>query len=252
MSVLYTNERVSIITPMFNAEPFLVECIESVLAQTYTNWEMVIVDDMSTDGSFSVAESYARRDVRIQVVRQSANIGVGQARNVGLQHASGRYIAFLDSDDMWLPDKLLQQVHFLQTQQVPLTYTAYERVDVHGGHLRTVRVPTQITYTDMLRMNYIACLTMCYDRNLVGEIVFPRVGHEDYVVWLSLIRRFGVVFGISECLARYRVRDVSLSGNKWKSAQYQWYVYRNIECLSFIRSCYYFVWYTALNVLKRM
>ena len=186
-----TQTLISIIMPMHNSAAFVGEAIESVLAQSYREWELIIVDDESTDASVSIVEAYAQKDSRIRLFRNPKPIKMPSApRNMGLSMAKGRYIAFLDSDDMWLPEKLTQQIPLMQNPQVAIVYSNYEKMTESGKKTgRVIKAPRQADYKKLLRGNVIGNLTGIYDKEKVGIVPFLNIHHEDYAMWLSILKR---------------------------------------------------------------
>lgn len=242
---------VSIITPAFNASSSIGQTIQSAQAQTFQNWEMIVVDDCSKDDTCSIVEGYAASDRRIRLLRQTANGGPARARNAALKAAVGRYVAFLDSDDCWLPVKLERQFGFMAANDIALSYTLYRRFrdgSEEAGPL--VKLPSTLTYKDLLKNTSIACLTVMIDRDRTGLIEFSAIRHEDFALWLKLLKRGFVAHGLMEDLARYRVSSVSVSGNKLKSATWVWNIYRNVEKLNLPYSSWCFVNY-VWNAYRR-
>ena len=176
---------VSIITPCYNAAPFISQAIESVLAQSFGDWEMIIVDDCSSDDSLSIIQKYARIDSRIRYLRTDKPSGSPTLpRNMGIKETKGRYIAFLDSDDIWLPNKLSDQLKVFEKSEVAIVFSNYEKVSLGGERCgREVIAPCEVDYPLLLKGNCIGCLTAMYDSALTGKIFFKEIGHED----LSLI-----------------------------------------------------------------
>ena len=225
---------VSIITPVFNGAGVIWQAIESVQAQTFKDWEMIIVDDCSTDDTTEVVKRYATSDSRIRLICQMENGGPARARNAALRAAEGRYIAFLDSDDLWLPRKLELQLAFMAKKGAAISYTSYRRFTDDSekpGHV--ISLSNSFDYRGLLKNTGIACLTVMVDRKLIGPVEMPLVRHEDYALWLGLLKRGFVAHGLQLDLARYRVSQSSVSGNKFKSASWVWNIYRNVEKLSF-------------------
>lgn len=244
---------VSIITPVYNGEAYVKETIESVLKQSYTQWEMILVDDCSTDCSEEIIRSMAESDARIRYYRNETNLGAADSRNRAIELAKGRYIAFLDSDDMWKEDKLKRQLRFMKERNVAFCYTACEVIDETGAEVGKVRhVPTQVDFQQLIKGNVIPCLTVVLDREAFTEIRMPRIGHEDYATWLGLLQECGKAEGIDEVLASYRVAGGSLSGNKLKAAGWTWKIYRKFLGLGLCESIYLFCRYAVNAVLKRV
>lgn len=245
------SERVSVVMPVYNAAATMRRSIESVLAQSHEDVELLAVDDGSRDDSVAIAECYAALDPRVVVIRQPRNGGVAAARNAGIEAATGTHVAFCDSDDWWHPRKVAIQLAHLRETGGMISYAAYQRVDESGHVLSTVRPPASVDHAAMLRSNRIGNLTGLYDRSL-GEARFQRVGHEDYVFWLDLVRRAGRALCASdEPLAWYLVRSGSLSSDKVKAARWQWHIYRNVEGLSWPLAAWYFTQYAGNALAKR-
>lgn len=244
--------RVSVVMPMYNAARFLRRPVESVLAQTHGDLELLVADDGSSDGSIDLVEDYARGDPRVRLLRAERNGGVAAARNRGIDAASGRYLAFLDSDDWWHPDKLTRQLAALRDSGAQIAYSVYQRVAEDGRELGVVRPPPAIGYRDLLRSNHIGHCTGLYDRAL-GDGRFQAVGHEDYVFWLAQLRKAGraVCAPGDEPLAFYLVRAGSVSANKLRAARWQWHIYRRIERLGWFASARHMLHYVGQALAKR-
>lgn len=249
-----TQTLISIIMPMHNSAAFVGEAIESVLAQSYREWELIIVDDESTDASVSIVEAYAQKDSRIRLFRNPKPIKMPSApRNMGLSMAKGRYIAFLDSDDMWLPEKLTQQIPLMQNPQVAIVYSNYEKMTESGKKTgRVIKAPRQADYKKLLRGNVIGNLTGIYDKEKVGIVPFLNIHHEDYAMWLSILKRGFIAQNTGTIAARYRLSSSSVSTNKYRVLSWQWNIYRNIEHISIMKSTIYFVSYAFKAFLKTL
>lgn len=243
---------VSVVMPVYNAEQWLGRSIESVLRQTHPSLELLAVDDGSSDRSWDILCECASQDGRIKPIRLQRNAGVAAARNAGLAMATGSYIAFLDSDDWWHPRKLEWQLAQMVSTGAQVSYGPYDRVTPQGRLLSQVRPRDTVDYRDMLRSNHIGHLTGMYARTL-GEAGFQRVGHEDYVFWLDLVRRSGraICIRAPSPLAWYLVRDGSVSSSKLRAAAWQWRIYRRIERLGWLSSALYMFCYTWHAVRKR-
>lgn len=247
------NPLVSIITPSFNCGVSIAKTIESVLSQSYTNWEMLISDDFSSDDSCKVIQAFSVRDNRIKLIKRSWNAGPAVTRNRAISSASGRYIAFLDSDDIWYPDKLEKQIEFMLGNDVAFSYTSYRRVHVDGHEIGFVSAPASVTYYDVLKTNRIGCLTACYDTEKLGKVYMPNISkRQDLGLWLKILKRIDKAYGIQECLADYYVGISTVSSNKITAAKYQWRVYREVENLPFWRSLYYFTTYAFYAITRRV
>ncbi|MCB0496675.1 MAG: glycosyltransferase family 2 protein [Cyclobacteriaceae bacterium] len=242
---------VSIITPTFNAEKYVGETISSVIAQTYKNWELLITDDCSTDKTKEIVTHYSKEDSRIKLFALSKNVGAGEARNNSIKNASGRFMAFLDGDDLWLPNKLEKQIGFMLINNYPLSYTSYIKIEENGKEKGIIHVPEKAYYKDLLNTNVIATLTTIYDSEILGKCYMNTLKkRQDYCLWLSILKRIDFASGIDEVLAKYRVSKSSLSGNKLSAMTYQWKVYREIEKLGLLKSIYHFINYAFYGYLK--
>ena len=245
------KEKVSIIVPMYNAEKFIGKTIESVLAQTYQNWEMLIMNDVSTDNSLAIVSLYAKKNERIKIVNTEKNVGVVKGRNFLIDLASGKYIAFLDADDYWHNEKLEKQIKFMKEKNASISCTEYTRVKENEEKINDVIIKEEISYNDMLKNNYLGCLTVIYDAKKIGKRYFKELEkNEDYVLWLEIVKDVNTIYGLKENLAYYRVLDNSRSSNKVKTAKVRWEIYRKIEKLSLLKSIYYFLHYAIRAVLK--
>ena len=219
---------VSIITPSFNSENFIRETIESIVNQTYRNWELLITDDNSSDKSCEIINSYVKKYPRIKLYQLKNNSGAGVARNNSILKASGRFIAFCDSDDRWLAEKLKKQVDFLMKHNLIFTYSGYEVTNECGAHNGRVVPPLEISYDKMLKNNYVGCLTAIYDSKKIGKQFMPEIRkRQDWVLWLNILKKYGPTKGMPESLAKYRVRNKSVSSNKVELLKYNWLVYNN-------------------------
>ena len=245
------NDLVSIITPSYKSERFISQTIESVLAQTYQNWEMIIVDDVSPDDSNEIIEEYCKKDSRIKLIKLEINSGPAVARNTGIELAEGKYIAFLDSDDIWLPKKLEKQIQFMKNSNVLLCYSSYLTIDENSEEVNIFTIPkTKVSYKELLKTCIIGNLTAIYDAEQIGKTYMENIGHEDYTLWLEILKKIDYAHGIKEPLAKYRVSRKSVSGNKVKSAMWQWKIYREVEKLNIFQSVYYFLQYAYHGVMK--
>jgi glycosyltransferase involved in cell wall biosynthesis len=244
---------VSVITPNFNCEKYIAQTIESVITQTYENWEMIIVDDCSTDNSINIIEKYVNNEKRIKLIKLDKNSGVSNARNIGLQNAKGDYIAFLDSDDFWDKNKLQEQIGFIKDQNIPLSYTSYIKIDEKGEKIGEIKAPESVDYKKMLKSNFIACSSAIVKKEIItfNDAKFPKLKlQEDHAFWLSILKRGHIAYGLNKPLLFYRVRQDSASSNKLIAAKYQWKLYREIEKLSFIKSLWYFFNYAVYGFKK--
>ena len=247
---MYSESLVSIIMPLYNCENYVTEAIQSVVAQSYENWELIVVDDCSTDRSYFIVQDIMDDESRIKLHKMSKNSGVASVRNYATKEATGKYIAFLDCDDVWLPEKLEKQIVMMQKDKVFLSYAAYATIDENSNVTGLFNVSKEVTYDDMLKSSTIGTLTMVYNADELGKCYFKDIGHEDYVMKLELVKRIESAHGITEPLAKYRIVNRSLSRNKLKAALWQWKIYRNIEKLPLYKAIYYFGWYTFKGFFK--
>lgn len=246
------QELVSIITPSYDSEAFIEEMIESVRGQTYRNWELLIVDDCSPDSSIEIVKRFAAEDPRIKFFELKDNSGAAVARNKAIGAAKGRYIAFLDSDDCWLPNKLEIQIAYMQMNRVFFTYSGYEVMSEEGESINVVSVPEKVNYSELLKTNYIGCLTAVYDTNFFGKVLMPLIRRrQDFGLWLTLLKNTDYAYGINMTLAKYRIRKGSISSNKATTSIYTWRLYREVEKLNFLKASYYFSHYFVRAVLRR-
>jgi len=238
------DNLVSIITPLYNADKYIGEAIGSVINQTYKNWEMLIIDDGSEDKSHEKALKYSEKDKRIKVLKNERNLGVIKTRNRGIEIAKGRYIAFLDSDDLWKKEKLEKQIKFMENNKIFISYTGYEKINEDGSLRGGIKVPKKVTYSDSLKGNVMGCLTVTYNQEKLGKRYFTELEmSEDHVLWLEILKEVEASYGISESLAQYRVLKNSRSSSKINAIKFQWEINRQIEKLNIFQSLYYFINY---------
>ncbi|SFG56853.1 teichuronic acid biosynthesis protein TuaG [Sporolactobacillus nakayamae] len=245
---------VSIITPTFCSEKTIRKTIRSVREQTYPHWELIIIDDASTDRTRELLREAAEKDSRIKLLFLQENRGAAFARNRALELAQGRYIAFLDSDDCWKTKKIEEQLRFMEMHHYAFTFTGYELMDADGHLLnKLIAAPSRVTYKRMLKNTIVGCLTVMIDRQQIGDFRMPDLrSRQDLATWLSLLKKGTVAYGLNETLAEYRISGKeSLSGNKWRAAKKTWFVYRRVEHLPLLASCWYFVNYATNAFIKR-
>lgn len=244
---------VSIITPTYNSEKFISETIQSIQAQTHTNWELLITDDCSNDGTLRIINGFKGKDSRIKLYQLNKNSGAGKARNNSIKNASGRFIAFCDSDDIWLPNKLELQIGYLVNQNAGFTYSSYFTRDEDRKIIGEVTAPKQISYSKILKNNYIGCLTAIYDTNVLGKIFMSDIRkRQDWVMWIHIIERLGPVQGIPEPLATYTIRKKSISSNKLNLIKYNWIVYYQALNFGIIRSLLYMIQFLFYYAKKKV
>lgn len=220
---------VSIITPTYNSAVFIASTIESIQAQTFTDWELLITDDCSTDNTIDIISCFEEKDSRIKHFVLPVNSGAGVSRNNSIEHAVGRYIAFCDSDDRWYPTKLERQLKFMETNQCGLCFGSYDECDESGAICGFVRARKQLTCVDIMHCNQVGCLTAIYDTNIVGKVFMPTLRkRQDWALWIKVIERCGVAYSIPEPLGIYRVRQNSISRNKLDLVKYNAAVYNQV------------------------
>lgn len=234
------QDLVSIIMPSYNSASYIGRSIESILGQTYTNWELLITDDNSTDGTQDILHAYALRDKRIHVLIMNENKGPGYARNYSIEMAHGRYIAFCDSDDCWLPMKLERQVALMEKRKCALSFTSYFTCDERGKINGLVMAPKQLTLKELKHDNKIGCLTAMYDTALCGKRSMPTLRkRQDWALFLNIMKDHPVAYGIHMPMAVYRIRDFSISRSKFGLIKYNAQVYQDVFDYSAFRSYAY-------------
>jgi len=239
---------VTIITPMYNSEKFILKTINSVVNQTYSNWELLLIDDGSTDNTIKIVEDFKQKYSNITLLQNPTNLGAAQSRNKGILEAKGDYIAFLDADDLWKPNKLDLQIQFMQTHNCDVSFSSYEQIDENGKPLnKLVQAIPKLTYNKYLKTNYIGNLTGMYNAKTLGKITSPDLRkRQDWLLWLAAIKKSDKpALGIQESLAYYRVRQNSMSSNKIEMLKYNYLVYKKGLGFSTIKSLYrmlIFIW----------
>lgn len=243
------EELVSIITPTYNSAKYIKETIESVLNQTYSNWEMIIVDDDSKDNTQDVVEQI--KDKRIKYIKLSENSGAAIARNTAMKNASGKYMAFLDSDDIWKKDKLDKQLKFMKENNYNFTCTAYEKIDENGKSLNKIFSPKKrADYNRILLDCPVGNSTVMYNVDNLGKFEVPNIRkRNDDALWLQILKKEKFIYGMTDILMKYRVRSNSISSNKFSLIKYHWQLYRDIEHLSVIRSVFHICWWGMIKIL---
>ena len=243
------NALVSIITPSYNSAKFIAETIQSVQNQTYSNWEMIIVDDGSSDETESVVLSILQNDNRIQL---SQNSGPAVARNIGIEKASGDYMTFIDADDIWFPTFIENNIKTIQETEIPFVFSSYKRANeqlefVYSDFI----VPHKVTYTDILKSNSISCLTAFLNIKKLGKKYMPLIRkRQDMGLWLNYLKVIPFAHGIQKTQAIYRIRENSLSRKKSDLIQYQWQFYREVEKLNVFQSAYYMLHWMYRGFMK--
>jgi teichuronic acid biosynthesis glycosyltransferase TuaG len=250
VATLATDGLVSIITPAYQAERFIGETIESVRAQTYGNWELIIVDDYSSDRTRDIVERVAQEDARVRLVRQAENLGPVEARDTALKYSIGQYVAFLDSDDLWLPLKLERQLTYMRRQNAAISFTRFRRISEDGSRVgRLIPIPGKLSYGQLLRNTAMATSTVVIDRRMTGPFGMTKTACDDFALWLEIVGRGFPSYGLNEDLMRYRVVSSSYSRNKRKYALKVWKTYRDIG-LSMPQAAWCFANYAGRAWLK--
>lgn len=245
---------ISIITPVYNSERFLEAAITSVQNQTYSNWQLILIDDASTDSSAKIAKEFYREDIRIIYEKMPTNQGAAVCRNKAIEMAKGDYIAFLDSDDFWAPDKLEIQLDFMQRKNCDVSFSNYLLIDEDGNSLgrRVIALPS-LSYKKQLRNNYIGNLTGMYRTAAIGKVLAPPLRkRQDWGLWLDAIKRSGKpAMGIPVDLAYYRKRRNSMSTNKFKLLKSNFIFYKTYLSCSSIMAIYYMLVFLGEYFLVR-
>lgn len=246
---------ISIITPMYKGSAFVGETIESVLGQTYENWEMIIVDDCSPDNGAGINVVKKYEDKRIKLIESKTNRGSSGARNIALTEAKGKYIAFLDADDIWHKKFLEEQMAFIKETKACIVFSSYKRIDENTKEdiLKPFIVPEKVNYKSLLKTCPIFPSTAIYDVEKCGKYYFnEKMGslRDDYVYWLSMLKKIDYAYGNPKILVDYRVRKSSVTGDKKKVIIPQWRVLREVEKLSFLHSCYYMICWAFISYFK--
>ena len=232
------NDLVSIIIPSYNSEKFISDAIQSVQKQSYLHWEILVVDDCSNDKTVEIIQNFMEDDHRIHLIRLQKNSGAGIARNTALAEAKGRYIAFLDSDDIWKTEKLSKQIEFMQTQDLPFTFSYYEWIDENGNALnKRIEAPQKLSYRQLFFCNFVGNLTGIYDTNYFGKIAISSIRkRQDWMVWLTILKKIKTAQPVPESLAFYRIRENSVSASKIALLKPNFIVYRKFHKLNILVS----------------
>ncbi len=246
---------ISVITPCYNLEKYLAQTIESIQAQTLTNWEMIIIDDCSMDNSVKIAQKYAKRDSRIKVITLDKNSGSSKARNVGLDMAQGRFITFIDGDDLIKPLKFGSQIDFMDSNGYAITYTNYRRITPDETQIGIlIRNPEKIDYDYLLKHTALGTLTPIYDRNIIGDSYrFDETlpARMDYFFWLMVLQEGHVAHRFDRDMARYRRGHISLSSNIKRGQKIVWNIYRHKMGFNFLQASWYYAHYVCHALKKR-
>lgn len=248
---------ISIIVPVYNVEKYIRETMDCVLAQTYPDWELLLVDDCGTDKTVEVIKAYMEEkgDGRIRLISQSSNQGAARTRNRGLAEARGRYIAYLDADDLWVPEKLEKELAFLKEKNAAFVFTGYEFADERGhGTGKIVRVPETLHYRQALSNTTIFTTTVMFDTEKIPkeQLEMPVIKSEDTALWFKVLRSGYIAYGLDENLVKYRRVGKSLSSNKLEALRRIWNLYRKAEGLSVVRSAWHFCFWAVRAVKRRV
>lgn len=244
---------VSVVMPAFNAEKTIGQAIQSVLSQSHSNLELIIIEDYSADRTLEIAENYGKNDQRVRVFRNTQNQGVAKSRNIGVEAARFGWVAFLDSDDMWQPDKLEKQIALVREHpQCSVCFTGSAFMD--GGAQQyeyNLAVPDRITYRELLKQNLISCSSVLAKREALRRYPMhsDAMIHEDFATWLKILKKEAYAVGLNEPLLIYRIHESSKSGNKLRAAKMQWRTYRHVG-LNLFQSVYYFTIYAGRSLGK--
>ncbi|MBZ9730696.1 glycosyltransferase [Salegentibacter sp. JZCK2] len=235
------NPLVSVIMPAYNAENFIEDAVSSVISQSYSGWELFIIDDASLDSTLFKAEKLAKKDPRIKVLRNKQNSGAGITRNKGIKAAQGDFIAFLDADDQWKPKKLEMQLEVMQEQSAAVCFSCYQQIDENGSSRNEIIEALPIlTYQKLLKSNYLGNLTGIYNAKKLGKIYSPEIRkRQDWALWLEAVKKGGPAIGIQRCLAKYRVRKGSISENKLEMLKYNFNIYHKVLGFNSLKSAGY-------------
>lgn len=246
---------VSVIVPSFNSERHIEETLRSVLGQTHQTFELLVVDDASLDETVPIVERIAQNDDRVKLMVQSENKGVALARNRALAASRGRFIAYLDSDDLWMPEKLERQIAFLADRRQGVCFTSYETIEEDGTHRNNVHVPQRIGYRQYLKNTVTCSHTVMFDTEIVDKtlLVMPDIRRgQDFATWVQVMKAGHDFYGLDEVLAKNRKRAGSLSSDKLAAVRRTWNIYRNIEHLSLPYSAYCQFWQLFHAIVKRI
>ena len=251
------NETVSIIVPVYNAEKFIVETMEHVAAQTYEDWELLLVVDGCGDDCARVIREYQKStgEKRLRLMVNEENMGAARSRNRGLLAARGRYIAYVDADDLWRPEKLERQLQYMREKQAAFVFTGYEFADEEGaGTGRVVHVPSRLTYREALKNTTIFTSTVMFDTQRIPRemLEMPEIKSEDTALWWKVLREGHTAWGLDQNLVLYRRPRQSLSSNKLEAVRRIWNLYRRAEGLSVPYSLYNFCFWAWRAVMRRI
>ena len=244
---------VSIITPSYNSSRFIGRMIDSIISQSYTNWELVITDDSSIDNTTSIIKKYIAKDSRIKLFQLEENQGAGFARNNSIRFSNGRFIAFCDSDDVWFENKLELQLNFMNKTNTALTYSGYQELFEDGKLGKIRKAKSSINYKEILRNNYIHCFTAMYDSFIIGKVYMPEIRkRQDWLMWIKILKDIKICKGISDSLGYYTIRKDSVSSNKFELLFHNWNIYKNELNFNFLKSSFFIFKFLIFYILKKI
>ncbi len=246
------NQLVSVITPTYNCGAYIEDTIKSVINQTYTNWEMIIVDDQSTDQTEEIVKRYTDLDQRIRYYKLESNSGAAVARTKAMEMAKGNYMAFLDSDDLWMSTKLERQLNFMEEQHINFSCTSYEQIDEQNQKLgKVLKCIPKTNYNRLLLDCPVGNSTVMYNVDHMGKFKVPNIRkRNDDALWLQMLKKEQYIYGFDEILMQYRIRNNSISSNKLSLIKYHWQLYREIEHLNVFRAGFHIAYWGFLKVFK--
>ena len=247
------KDLVSIIISLYNKEQYIEETIKNIKTQSYSNWELIIIDDCSTDNSYEFAKRYENE--QIYVTRNNKRQGVAKARNIGLKKARGRYICFQDADDLWESTKLEEQIKFMEQKQCAFSYTAFRYMKEDGTkRKRMVKIQEKLSYEESLKNIRILTISVMIDISKINKelLKMPDVPAEDIATWWNVLEKGYIAYGLNRCLVYYRQTPNSLTSNKIQSAKNRWYLYRKYKKFTFLKSLHYFIYYAIYAIIKRI
>jgi glycosyltransferase involved in cell wall biosynthesis len=251
--IMDSKYLVSVIVPLYNCEKFLHETLNSIIFQDYSHWEAIVIDDNSTDGSYSIALNYSKLDKRIKVYKNNKNLGAALTRNIAIEKANGRFLAFIDSDDVWIKNKLSKQLDFMIKNKYVFSASNYGKMNENGIIKKYyVKSLPRLTYKNLL-YNPPGNLTVMYDTHFIGKIIVDNIRkRNDYLMWLKVIKKAQYLYGLNEILGYHRIRKGSLSENKLSLLKYHWHIYRRIERFNFFKSFFILFNIVSRNLLKKI
>lgn len=246
---------VSVIIPVFNSEKYLEDTIKCINNQTYTNYEAIFVDDFSKDNSVKIIEKYMKTNSKLKLIKMPKHIGVSRCRNIAIKKSKGRYITFLDSDDIWKDEKLEKQIEFIKNKKVGFVYCSFRTLNNEGSKIgKKINIPKKLNYKKALLNTRILTITAMIDLNIIPKryCYMPNVMNEDMATWWKILKKGYIAYGQNEVLAYYRKSKKSRSSKKVKTAYYRWKLYREFEKLSLFKTIFCFVSYSFNAVWKRL